>query len=67
MYRQRWGNTRVYFNDDNGRMISIPAQWTSILPPDPVEVLAAGRSAFRATDLSELARLIHHLQEDGKP
>jgi len=65
-YRCNWGNQRVFFNDDNGRMISLPVQWTSILPPDPFVVLSAGRSAFRATDLSELARMVDELQSGDK-
>ena len=65
-YRHIWAGTRVYFNDDNGRMISVPAQWTSILPPDPIVVLSKGQSAFRATDLLELARIIEHLRDRNK-
>jgi len=56
--RHNWGEDRVYFHDDNGRLIAIPAAWTSVFPPDPFVRVAAGRSPFRLQDLLELARLL---------
>jgi hypothetical protein len=64
-YRHNWGENRVYFHDDQGRLIALPALWTSVLPPDPVVALAAGRSPFRFTDLVELARLLAGLAKGG--
>jgi hypothetical protein len=61
-YRQNWGEHRVYFHDDQERLISLPAAWTSVWPPDPVVALSAGRSLFRADDLLELATLLEWLQ-----
>ena len=63
---RRWGENRVYFHDDQGRAASLPAQWTSILPPDPIVSLSGGRSAFRAQDLLELAGLLRELKSHGK-
>ena len=56
-YRHNWGEDRVYFHDDDGRLRSLPAAWTSLRPADPVAVLGAGRSHFRVADLLELAAL----------
>jgi hypothetical protein len=45
--RENWGEDRVYYHDDGGRVAALPARWTSVFPPDPVVALSAGRSAFR--------------------
>jgi hypothetical protein len=57
-YRNNWGEERVYSHDAEGRLIAFPAAWTDVFSPDPFVVISAGRSAFRATDLLELTRLI---------
>ena len=62
-FRHNWGENRVYFHDDEGRLVSLPASWTSVLAPDPFVVISAGRSVFRVQDLLELARLLARLQE----
>jgi hypothetical protein len=62
-YRFNWGEERVYFHDAEGRLAAIPAAWTDVFSPDPFVILSAGRSAFRACDLLELARLIAGLRE----
>jgi hypothetical protein len=64
-YRRAYGEDRAYFYNDDGVLVSLPACWTSILPPDPFVVLSAGRSAFRVADLRQLARLVRELQEGG--
>ena len=67
-YRHNWGEDRAYYHDDEGRLRSVPAEWTSLGADDPFVVVAAGRTAFRATDLLELASLIERLlggQSDG--
>src|SRR5213076_344541 len=64
-YRHNWGENRVYFHDDEGRLVSLPAAWTSVFSPDPFVVISAGRSAFRVPDLLELAQLLAKLQEGG--
>ena len=65
--RYNWGEDRVYFHDDNGRLVAIPAAWTSVFPPDPFVRVAAGRSPFRAHDLLELARLLGTFMEGEAP
>ena len=66
-HRQNWGEDRVFFVDDQGQLVSLPAQWTSLAPPDPFVIIAAGRSAFRVADLLELARLIEQLRRADGP
>lgn len=62
-YRLNWGEDRVYFHDDRGALISIPAGWTSLVAVDPWAAIAEGRSLFRLPDLRELAHLLEHLQQ----
>ena len=61
-YRQNWGEERVWFHDKNGRLQSVPANWTNAAEVDPFVVVAAGRSLFRITDLLELAQLIQGVE-----
>jgi hypothetical protein len=62
-YRGNWGEHRVYFHDDTGRLVSLPAQWTSVFPVDPFVAVSAGRSPFRVQDLRELSHLIARIQQ----
>jgi len=57
-YRHNWGEDRVWFHDKNGRLQSIPANWTDAAEVDPFVVVAAGGSSFRITDLLELVQVI---------
>ena len=57
-YRHNWGEDRVYYHDDRGKLCLIPASWTSVFPTDPFVVIAEGRSRFRVADLLKLSRLI---------
>ena len=56
--RQNWGEDRVHLHDETGQLFSLPAGWTDVAPADPFVVVAAGRAAFRAGDLAELAGLV---------
>ncbi len=62
-YRQNWGEDRVFFHDDEGRLRSLPADWTSIGPDDPFVLISAGKSAFRTADLLALAVILESLRE----
>lgn len=62
--RHNWGDDRVYYRDQDGQLAGIPASWTDVVAPDPVEVLSAGRSPFRLADLLELVRLVAVLREE---
>ena len=73
-YRKNWGEDRVYFEDDERRLVGIPAQWTDLFGLDPFQEVAAGRAHFRPADLLRLAELIERLEsatgaaeEKGKP
>ena len=57
-HRQSWGEERVWFQDRNGQVHSLPTSWTDAGEVDPFVAIAAGRSLFRVTDLIELARQI---------
>jgi hypothetical protein len=61
-YQHNWGESRVYFIDDNGQSNWFPASWTDVVPLDPFVAISAGRAAFRPDDLVELARLIAKLR-----
>ena len=53
-----WGEARVFFYNDAGRLCSMPATWTSIGPVDPFVEISGKRSPFRVTDLLELSQMI---------
>jgi hypothetical protein len=53
----------VTFYDTPGHVRALPAAWTSLAPPDPNVILAAGRAAFRVADLLQLSQLIHQIDE----
>ena len=67
IYRQNWGEDRVYFHDDQGKLISIPAPWTSLFPEDPWISLSTSPSYFRVPDLLELAELIITISTISRP
>jgi hypothetical protein len=60
-YRHNWGEQRVYFHDDQGRLASLPASSTDVFAPDPFVRLSSGRSPFRLQDLLELVRILDGL------
>ncbi len=62
IFRRNWGEDRVYFHNEEGRLISLPAQWTSAVGDDPFVTMAAGRSHFRVEDLVKLVRLLEGLR-----
>jgi hypothetical protein len=57
-YRHTWGEDRVYYHDEAGKLRQVPAGWTDVGGEDPFVVVGAGRSPFRMVDLLELCRLI---------
>jgi hypothetical protein len=64
--RHNWGEYRVTFYDTPEHVRALPAAWTSIVPPEPNGVLAAGRAAFRVADLLQLSHLIGRIEEERK-
>ena len=66
VHRRTWGEDRVFFYDEEERLVALPASWTDFMSPDPFVKIAAGRSLFRAADLCELAEQIRTLhKKDG--
>lgn len=59
--RQHWGELRVFYQDRDGHVRSLPADWTSQIAEDPFVVISAQRSRFRFADLVELSALIHEM------
>jgi hypothetical protein len=60
-YRKNWSEDRVFFDGGGNGVVSLPAQWTDVLPPDPLGVISQGCSPFRADDLLELAELVRQI------
>lgn len=56
--RQTWGEYRVYFYDDDGNLMLLPASWTDAQAVDPFVQESAGTSCFKADDLLALSELI---------
>ena len=62
--RRNWSETRVFYRGSSGRLVSIPAAWTTLSEPDPFLSLTGGRSAFRCGDLLALRRYLDSLGEE---
>jgi hypothetical protein len=56
--RTAWGEDRVYFLDETGKLRRLPAAWTSAAVADVFTIKSAGRSHFRVADLLQLVELI---------
>ena len=65
--KHNWAEDRVFFVGDDAQLRSLPAGWTDVDPPDPVVVVADGRSAFRAADLVALAGLLEDIRPPETP
>jgi hypothetical protein len=61
--RQTWADHRVFLLDGQGGQHSMPVGWTDAAPPDIFVEMAAGRSAFRVSDLIELTVLVEQLDQ----
>jgi Family of unknown function (DUF5372) len=61
--RRHWGEDRLLYPDESGRLRWIAAAWTDIEPADEFRRVAAGRAAFRTDDLLELCRMLDRLAE----
>ena len=55
----------VHYRGDDGALRTIRKAWTSAAVEDPFIRVAAGRSAFRVSDLLALAALLDSLDGDG--
>jgi hypothetical protein len=66
-HRHAWSQDRVCFHDDQGRLTSVPAGWTSVGAEDPFVAMAAGRSALHMAALQTLATLVQRLRRQTGP
>ena len=62
--RPCWGMVRVDYLAEDGTLRNLPKAWTSAAAEDPFVRVAAGRSAFRVSDLLALATLLDGLCGD---
>jgi hypothetical protein len=65
-HRNTWHEDRVFYQEC-GRLRSLPAAWTNVVPEDAFVAIAAGRCPFRLEDLRALADLIERLQPRLQP
>ena len=59
--RQNWGEDRVMFFDEAGRIRSVLASGTNVDEPDLFSQAAGGKSFLRLDDLANLAVLIDEM------
>jgi hypothetical protein len=64
-YRNVWGEDRVNFHDDTGKLRRLPATWTDVVGEDLFTIVGAGRSALRVDDLLRLVELVRGLGMEG--
>lgn len=64
--KQNWGEDRVMFRDETGRLRSLPLAWTDLMPPDPFVTVATGRVLFHVRDLERLVDLLRALREEAR-
>ena len=62
---REWGEERVYYRDQAGRLRFLPARWTDLAPPDPFIRTAAGRAYFRLEDLIRLETHVKAWKEEA--
>ena len=62
-FRRDWGHELVAFYSEQGKVVTIPIQWTDLdTTCDPFVVMSAGRSYFRVADLLRLAELLKEIR-----
>ena len=62
-YTHCWGDYRVFYADETGRLHSLSASWTDVEPGDSFVEISAGRSKFRIKDLLELSKFLRDLEQ----
>ena len=66
--RNNWGGDRVSYAGPDGRLRTLPVEWTDVLEPDLVVTVGAGRALFRTDLLRELRRLVdEYLRQTAVP
>jgi len=63
--RRHWGEDRVVYSGDDGRLRTISAAFTDVAPLDEFRLVAGGQAAFRTVDLMTLCELLDRLGACG--
>jgi hypothetical protein len=61
--RRHWGEDRVVYAGEDGRICTIASAFTDIDPADEFGLVAAGRAAFRTSDLLALCEALDRLAQ----
>jgi Family of unknown function (DUF5372) len=61
--RRHWGEDRVVYAGEGGRLCTIASAFTDIDPADEFRLVAADRAAFRTIDLLALCEALDRLAE----
>lgn len=61
--RRHWGEDRVVYAGEDGRLCTIATAFTDIDPADEFRLVAAGGAAFRTIDLLALCEALDGLTE----
>ena len=56
--RNNWGGDRVSYLSPEGRLRTLPLEWTDVHQPDLLTTIGAGRALFRTDRLRQLRRLV---------
>jgi hypothetical protein len=56
--RNNWGGDRVSYLGTDGRLRTLPLEWTDVHEPDLVVTIGADRAFFRADLLRQLRTLV---------
>jgi hypothetical protein len=59
--RHNWWADRVHVRDGAGELVSLPAEWTDVVPEDPFVVVGGGRAPFRLEGLVASSELVASL------
>jgi hypothetical protein len=57
--RNNWGGDRVSYVGTEGRLRTLPIEWTDVHAPDLIVTLGEGRACFRADLLRQLRVLLN--------
>ncbi len=64
--RQTWGEDRVNYFDDNGKLCSMLTFWTSVADKDYFLQASDGQSWLRVDDLYDLQALLQTIKKNRK-
>jgi len=65
--RRHWGEDRVVYAGEDGRLRTISVAFTNVAAGDEFRLVAGGRAAFRTVDLINLCELLDRLGTDRGP